>query len=116
MELCLCSRDLQDAVVAQGVHRLPEAVVEEGMDLASGDEGFEGLALEHLRVVGDGVDDLRREDEEAAVDPAAFVVGFFLEGVDLRVLDAERAEACDGLDAGQRDELAVLRCGRRWRP
>jgi hypothetical protein len=36
-------------LVAEGVHGLPEAVVEEGLDLAAGDEGFDGLALEHLR-------------------------------------------------------------------
>ena len=98
-------------LVAEGVHGLPEAVMEEGVDLAFGDEGFDGLALEHLGVVGDGVDDFGREDEEAAVDPAAFVGGLFLEGVDLGVLEAEGAEAGDGLDAGEGDELAVLPCG-----
>ena len=72
------------------------------------DELLDGLALEHLAVVGDGVDDLGREHEEAAVDPAAFVGGFFLEGVDLRVLEAEGAEAGDGLDAGEGGQLAVL--------
>ncbi len=95
-------------LVAEGVHGLPEAVVEEGVDLASGDEGFDGFAFEHLEVVGDGVDGLGLEDEEAAVDPAALVGGFFLEGVDLGVLEAEGAEAGDGLDAGEGDELAVL--------
>src|SRR5271167_1056887 len=43
--------------VSEGVHGLPEAVVEEGVDFALGDEGFDGFALEHLRVVGDGVED-----------------------------------------------------------
>ena len=93
--------------VAEGVHGLPEAVVEESVDFALGDEGFDGFALEHLGVVGDGGDDLGGEDEEAAVDPAAFAGGFFLEGVDLGVLEAEGSEAGYGLDAGEGGELAV---------
>ena len=72
-----------------------------------GDEGFDGLALEHPAVVLDFGDDFGGEDEEAAVDPAAFVFGFFLEGVDVGVLEAEGAEAGDGLDAGEGDEFAV---------
>ena len=67
-------------LVAEGVHGLPKAVMKEGVDFAFGDERFDGLALKHLGVVGDGVDGgLAREDEEAAVDPAAFIFGFFLE-------------------------------------
>jgi hypothetical protein len=38
-------------LVAEGVHGLPEAVVGEGLDLAAGDQGFDGLALEHPVVV-----------------------------------------------------------------
>ena len=94
-------------LVAEGVHGLPEAVVEEGLDFAFGDEGFDGLALEHPAIVLDLVDDFGGEDEEAAVDPAAFVLGFFLEGVDVVVLEAEGAEAGDGLDAGEGDQFAV---------
>ena len=48
------------------------------------------------------------EDEEAAVDPAALVGGLLLEGVDLRVLKAECAEAGDGLNTCEGDELAVF--------
>ena len=59
--------------VAEGVHGLPEAVMEEGVDLALVDEGFDGFALEHLGVGGDGFEDFWGEDEEASVDPAAFV-------------------------------------------
>ena len=95
-------------LIAKGVHGLPEAVVEEGVDLAFRDERFDGFALEHLEIVGDGVDGFGFEDEEAAVDPAALVGGFFLEGVDLGVFEAESAEAGDGLDAGEGDELAVV--------
>ncbi len=35
-------------LVAQRIHRLPEAFVKEGLDLASRDERLDRLALEHL--------------------------------------------------------------------
>ena len=108
--------------VAEGVHGLPEAVVEEGVDFAFFDETFDGFALEHLGVVGDGVDGSGLEDEESAVDPSALVLGFFLEGVDLGVFEAEGSEAGDGLDAGEGDGLPCClwksmrrRCRRRRR-
>ena len=85
--------------VAECIHGLPKAVVEKRVDLAFRDEALDGFAFEHLAVVGDAVDDFRREDEEAAVDPSAFVAGFFLEGINLRVMEAESAEARDGLHA-----------------
>src|SRR6266702_1216330 len=95
-------------LVAEGVHCLPEAVVEEGLHLTPGDEGLDDLALEHPAVVLDLLDHLGRQDKEAAVDPSAFVFGLLLEGVDVVVFQSEGAEPGDGLDAGEGDELAVF--------
>ncbi len=87
-------------LVAEGVHGLPEAVVHEGLNFAAGDEGFDGLTLEHPAVVFDFGDDFGGEDEEASVDPAALVFGFLLEGVDVVVVfEAEGSEA--GRQAGR---------------
>jgi len=63
-------------LIAESVHGLPEAVMQEGVNLSLSNQGFDGFTLEHLNVVGDGADGIGRENEEAAVDPAAFAWGF----------------------------------------
>jgi len=39
-------------LIAKCVHRLPEAVVKEGVDLVARDECLDRLAFEHLRIIG----------------------------------------------------------------
>ena len=72
-----------------------------------GRRGRDGFLLEHLAIVRDVGEDVGLENEEAAVDPAAFVARLLPEGEDLGVLEAESAEACGGLDAGHGDALAM---------
>ncbi len=65
-------------LVAQRIHRLPEAFMEEGLDLASFDKGLDRFAFEHLRIVGDGIDRFWIEDKETAIDPPALIGGLLL--------------------------------------
>src|SRR5260370_18922810 len=94
-------------LVAQRIHGLPEAFMKEGLDLALCNESFDRLAFEHLRIVGDRIDRLWIENEEAAVDPPALVAGLLLEGVDLSVLQSQRSETRKRLHTGQRNQLVV---------
>src|SRR6185437_16991227 len=94
--------------IAQRIHGLPEAAVQIGLDLAARHERLDRLPLEHPEVVVDFGDNLGREHEEAAVDPAAFVFRLLLKRVDVGLLDAERAEARDRLHAGEGDKLAMV--------
>src|ERR1700730_1823153 len=94
-------------LIAQRIHRLPEASMEEGLDLALCDKRLNRLAFEHLRIVGDGIDRLWIEDEESAVDPPALVGGLLLERIDLRVFEPKGAEAGQRLHARTRGLLAM---------
>src|SRR5919112_2964724 len=108
---------LEHPQVAQRVHRLPEAAVLEGDELAVRREALEGLALEEDLVPGDPVEDRRLEDEEPGVHPGAIANRLFLERADARrhdasdgrvVLDLQGPEATERLDRGDR-RLATLR-------
>src|SRR3546814_4912071 len=60
---------LEQVLVVERVHRLPEALVAIGTQIAGVRECLEGLAFPHRLAVGDVVGDARLEDEEPAVDP-----------------------------------------------
>lgn len=94
--------------VAQGVHRLPEAVVAIGGELAFVGQALHGFALPDGGVAIDVVDDLGGEDEEAAVDPGAVAVGLFLEAGDLGFRQVEGAKAAGGLGGGQGGQFALF--------
>ena len=76
--LPLAHRSSSMRLVAQGVHGLPETAVEIGGKLALAGQAFHGLAFPEGGVAVDAVDDLGRQHEEAAVDPAAIACGFSL--------------------------------------
>src|ERR1700733_4134244 len=93
--------------VAQRIHRLPETFMEERLNLASFDKGLDRFAFKHLRIVGDGIDRLWIEDEEAAVDPPTLIGGLLLERVDLGVFEAQRAEAGQRLNTRKSNQLTM---------
>src|SRR3546814_6964264 len=64
-----CPELLEQVLVVERVHRLPEALVAVGSQVAGVRERLEGLAFPHRLAVGDVVGDARLEDEEPAVDP-----------------------------------------------
>src|SRR6187402_805813 len=94
-------------LVAECVHGLPESVVEEGLHLALCNKGLQRFPLKHPGVILDLFKHAGGQNEEAPVDPAAFVFGLFLEGVDVVVLESECSKACQGLNGGERDFLTV---------
>lgn len=63
-------------LIAKGIHRLPEAVVEERLDLALFDQGFHGFALEHPFIILYFIEHSWRQNKESAIDPATLVLGF----------------------------------------
>ncbi len=75
--------------VAQRVHRLPEALVPVGHQLAVRGEPLERAALPERLVVGNEIEHVGREDEEAAVDPALADLRLLLELDDRVALAAE---------------------------
>src|SRR4051812_26576369 len=92
---------LERLAVAQGVHRLPEALVLVGAELAGGGERLHRLALPDGLLAGDEVQHSGLEDEEAAVDPAAGVaVRLLLEAAHEAALDLQRAPTAGRLDGG----------------
>jgi len=93
--------------IPEGVHSLPEAPMEEGLDFSARDQGVDGFLLEHLVIVGNVGKDVGLKHEEAAIDPATFIMRLFAKGEDLGVLETECAEASHGLDAGHGDALTM---------
>src|SRR5580704_12999719 len=81
--------------------------MEEDLNHAAGDEGAHGFLLEHLAIVCDVGEDVKIEHEEAAVDPATFVIRLFAEGEDVGTLDTETSKSCGGPDAGHGHTLAM---------
>ena len=65
------------------------------------------FAFPYGGVTVDGVDDLEREDEEAAVDPAAIALWFLLKGLYAIFVEVQGTEPPRGLNRGQGRELAV---------
>jgi hypothetical protein len=60
---------LEHHLVAQRVHRMPEAFVPVGRELPFSRKAFHRFALPDSRVAFDVVEDVGLDDEEAAVDP-----------------------------------------------
>src|SRR5690242_12875518 len=97
-------------LVAEGVHRLPEAVVSIGGQLAVARERFEWRALPHAVVAVDIGERAGFEHEEAAVDPAAVALRLLGEARDAMAVDVERAESTRRLyraDGGEGAALAM---------
>src|SRR3954466_13294121 len=84
---------LEQVLLAQRVHRLPEPVVQIGRELALGGEALERIVLPDGGVTRDVGEDARLEHEEAAVDAAAVARGFLEKARDALVLHLQRAEA-----------------------
>jgi hypothetical protein len=85
-------------VIANRVHRVPEALVLEVREVARGSEGADGALLPDGVVALQVLCDFGREDHEAAVGPSAVAAGLLLETGDAVVLEVEDAEAARGLD------------------
>src|ERR1700712_2936953 len=98
---------LEVVLVAQGIHRLPEAFVEKYLQLAVARQVLHRLSFPYGRVVCDVVEYFRRKHKKAAVDPAAIALRFFLEAGDLRPFEVECAETPGGLHCAKRGGAAV---------
>jgi hypothetical protein len=94
-------------LVAKRVHRLPEAAMLEGHQLAVAGEVAQRLLLPDRHVVLDAVQNFRREHEEAGVDRAAVAFRLFEETGDPVPLHVERAEPARRHRRGQR-RLAAM--------
>jgi hypothetical protein len=60
--------------VAQRVHRLPEAMMEKGVDLIFGHKSINRFLLEHLAIVLDVGKNVGLQDKETTVNPATLFV------------------------------------------
>src|SRR6185503_6216539 len=98
---------LEVALVAQRVHRVPEAVVAVGRELPLGGEALHRLALPHRVIAVDVAADLGGQHEEAAVDPAAVAVRLLLEAAHALVLHLQGAEAPGRLHGRDRRERVL---------
>src|SRR4051794_9156941 len=98
---------LELLALAQGVHRVPEAPVEVGLQVPLGGQRLERLALPHGRVAVDVAPDVGLEDEEAAVDPRAVPARLLEEPGDAVAVDLQRAEATARLHGGDGGERAA---------
>src|SRR6185436_19197822 len=90
------------------VHRVPEALVDEGRELSLAGEPLHGIALPDGLVAANVLDDLWRQDEEPAVDPAAVAVRLLVEAAHPLLLHREGAEASRRLDRGHGREHALV--------
>ena len=59
-------------------------------------QAFERIALEHRGVTGNLAQDLWRQNEETAIDPAALALRLLLERIDGGLLDAQRCRIAPG--------------------
>src|SRR5215210_3828142 len=106
----------QLTLVAQRVHRLPEAGVAIYPELSVTGEVAQRLALEWGGVTGDVVQDLRGQQHESAVDPTALGLRLLAEAVDPAVaVDVEHPEAAGRLHCCDRRQrgVAPVRRGQR---
>src|SRR5688500_5166031 len=76
-------------------------------ELSFGAETLQGPALPHRGVVLDVVEELRVEDEEAAIDPRTILARFFLELRYRVALERKTAEAIGNARRGDRGEAAM---------
>src|SRR5271166_5510124 len=106
---------LQMTLVAQRVHRLPEALMVVHRQLAIVREPLERLPLPHRVVAVDVVADLRVEHEKAAVDPAAVADRLLPKAEHARAVRLERPEPARRLRRGDGGEapLPLMQRDRR---
>src|SRR3954466_3829444 len=98
----------QITLVAQRVHRLPEAGVAVYPELSVAGEVAQRLALKWSGITGDVVQDLRRQQHEPAVDPATLGLRLLAEAVDPAVaVDVEHPEAAWRLHCCDRRQRGV---------
>src|SRR5580704_12711279 len=94
-------------LVAQGVHRLPEAEVPIGAQLIVLGEPSQRLMLEHGRVTVDVIEYLGTEHEEPAVDRRIRVGWLFGERANPIAVQFERAKSTGWNDGGDCAGAAV---------
>src|SRR6266540_5850150 len=99
---------LQMVLVAQRVHRLPEAAMMKGAQFARVRKSRQRILLERSGVARDVFAHFGRKHKESAVDPLSVACGLFLEIDDCRLLHHQRAPASGRLHGGQRCQLAML--------
>src|SRR6266511_1689103 len=95
-------------LIAERVHRLPEAAMMEGAQLARTRQARQRVLLERGGIAFDVFAHLGREHEEAAIDPLSVAGRFLLEVEDRIVVHHQRTPASGGLHGGQRRQLSVL--------
>ena len=98
---------LEQALVAQGVHALPEALVPIAPTAAVPPPALERVGLEAGVVAVEVVEQGRLEDEEAAVDPALADLRLLGELGDQIAVEHQAAEPRRRTDGGHRRELPV---------
>ncbi len=99
---------LQVDSVANRVHRVPEAGVPEGHELALRGESLQRFLFENRRVVGQVIEDAGLEDEEAAIDPRVAGLRLLGEAADHVVFgDFKAAKARGRSDRRDRCQPAV---------
>src|SRR5437016_2687198 len=89
-------------LVAQRIHRLPEAAVEMRRKRTLSCQTLQRLALPHGGIAFYVIENRRRQDEETAVDPAAIALGLFLKAGDEPVFQHKRTKAARRLHRGER--------------
>src|SRR5262245_3230465 len=87
---------LQQALVAQRIHALPEAFVLVGAQLAVFRESLQRLILEPYSVSRDELEDFRLQNEESAVDPARLGLRLLHEFGDRVAIEPEVAKTGRG--------------------
>src|ERR1700745_213074 len=95
-------------LIAQRIHGLPKALMEERLNLSLRDQSFNRLAFKHLRIFRHGFYRLWIEDEEPSIDPSALVTGLFLKGIDLSIFQPQCSEPRKRLNTGQRNQFLVI--------
>src|SRR5579885_1557819 len=97
----------QHRLVAQRIHRVPEAAVLEGHHLPHGGETDDGRAFPGTVIALNQVEAARRQHEVAAVDEAAVAARLLDEGGDRVAVAFQRAVAPRRAHRGDGGELAV---------
>src|SRR5476651_1263262 len=94
-------------LIAQSIHRLPEAAVMEGAELIIFGDYLQRLLLEGRLVACDVFADLGREDKESTVDPLAVAGRLLLKIKDGVSIHYQRTEASGRLHGGESGEASV---------
>src|SRR5262245_5148256 len=98
---------LQVLPIANRVHRVPKSGVPVRLQLTVPHQALHRLPLQHRGVVGKQMEDLRLEDEIAAVDPAFARLRLLGKRANLIAVEIEATEARRRMDGSDGRELAV---------